>query len=452
MVNSADELLQNLRANKPFDLIVLDDGFDARSPDGEELVHAPTVAEILQEIQAGYTASSDATILCFLRAAKKHDDPGTVSVFLDSTPQDREHAYTELGASFFLHKPYTIETLKTRLAQAAQTAVAPPVWLKALKQVRALYNDKQYAEVLGLLDKLTAAGLEDKYIAFALLRARCLAEMGADHLPASIEVLRKVLAKYPQSLSIRMLLMESYLRLNQLPEAFAEQLNIFATQKTSLNFERTLAAMVDVHRRTLNLTLNKNAAEDALMKFGKDTLEVLFRDPRPYSRRLRPQLFQILANNVNETKSLIELLKLLKDSDDVLEATGPMLRSNLKALALLVDGSDEPELKENFVQGHVLLLSVYPTEESSLEIATTTLLAQGKLAELDAIFKKAEAAGAKSLEFYTSLSRYHLQLENLKDASDVLHKAVRIRADDARVLELRQRWQQEFDARNKAAA
>src|SRR5690606_2763155 len=161
--------------------LILDDAFDAKSPDGEALSQGPSVMEILQEIQAGFTGSPDATILCFLRSAQLHNDPGTLSVFVDSSPQDRQQAYAELGAALFLAKPYTIEVLTHHLAELVKSSQSPPQWLTILKQLRLLYASKRHDDALKILDTLAAAGLERQHMGFPLLRARCLAQMGPEH-------------------------------------------------------------------------------------------------------------------------------------------------------------------------------------------------------------------------------------------------------------------------------
>jgi CheY-like chemotaxis protein len=440
MVNSSEELMQHLKSDKVFDLLVLDDSFDAKSPDGEDLSSGASVIEILQEIQAGFTASPDITTLCLLRSAKTHDDLGTVSVFVDSSPQDREQIYTELGATLFLEKPFNIETLNKRLQELFEAASNPAPWAKALRQVRQLYNAKKYPEVLAVLAKIAETPLESQHLGFPLLKARCLFKMGDEQLPESARVLTQLREKYPASLTIRMLLLEIHLKLGRLEEAFAEQLSIFATQKTAFNFERTLQLFVDLGTRLQD--------DAALLKLAKDTLAVLFRDPKPYSRKLRPKIFSALATQLKQVTGWTGFVELLLGSDDVIEAVAPELRLALGHLEKDLSSAG-PEVSKIFQQGHILLLSSFPAEAASIEIATQSLLDSQELDQLDALLKRAESAGAKSLEFYTSLSRYFLKIGNLKEASDVLHKAVRLKADDLRVLELREMWQAHYDARNK---
>jgi len=451
MANSAEELLQNLKSGKPFDLIVLDDSFDAKSPDGEALTQDPTVAEILQEIQAGYSSSPDATIVCFLRTVKLHDDPGTVSIFVDSSPQEREQTYTELGATFFVEKPYSIESIKATLAAAVKAAASPETWSKALQQVRQLYNKNNHADVLRLLDKLAAANVENKHLGFPLLRARCLAAMGSEHIAASVRVLEQLLVVYPKSVSIRMLLLDNHIKLGSFEKAFKEQLSIFATQKTSCHFDKVLSIMSDIHQRMLNTEDASTAAADAfLIRSTHEIIAVLFKDARPYSKKLRVRIFDLLHSKLKETAGWIEFVKVMRSSDDVIDLSAPLMKSALAKVTPALPHSEDG-FDAIFEQSHRLLLSVLPTEAASIEVATKVLIAREEIDTLDEILKKAEANGAKSVEFFTSLSRYCLHVGDLKGASDVLHKAVRIQADDPRVLELRQLWQQQYDSKNKTA-
>jgi CheY-like chemotaxis protein len=440
MVNSSVELMEHLKSDRSFDLLVLDDSFDAKSPDGEDLSNGPSVIEILQEIQAGFTGSPDITTLCLLRSAKLHDELGTVSVFVDSSPEDREQIYTELGATLFLEKPFNIETLNKSLQDLFEAATNPPPWAKALKQVRQLYNAKKYPEVLAVLEKISETPLEAQHLGFPLLKARCLFKMGDEHLPQAARVLAQLRERYPTSLTIRMLLLEIHLKLDRLEEAFREQLSIFATQKTAFNFERTLQLLTEIGTRLQD--------DASLLKLAHETFAVLFRDPKPYSRKLRPRVFSALATQLKNVTGWTGFVELLSSSDDVVEIVAPELRLALGHLEKDL-ASAGPELSKVFQEGHIMLLSSFPTEASSIEIATQSLLDKQELDQLDALLKRAESAGAKSLEFYTSLSRYFLKIGNLKEASDVLHKAVRLKADDLRVLELRELWQTQYDARNK---
>ncbi len=440
MANSSEELMQHLKSDKVFDLLVLDDSFDAKSPDGEDLSSGASVVEILQEIQAGFTASTDVTTLCLLRSAKLHDDLGTVSVFVDSSPQDREQIYTELGATLFLEKPYNMETLNKRLRDLFEAASSPPPWAQALRQVRHLYTSQKYPEVLAVLEKISTTPLESQHLGFPLLKARCLFKMGEEQLPKAAQVLAQLRERYPTSLTIRMLLMEIYLKLGRLEEAFSEQLSIFATQKTAFNFERTLQLFNDLGTRLQDDT--------ALLKLAHDTFSVLLRDPKPYSRKLRPRIFTALAAQLKQVAGWTGFVELLFGSEDVIESVASELRIALGHLEIDL-ASAGPEVSKVFQEGHILLLSSFPAEAASIAIATQSLLDKQELDQLDALLKRAESAGAKSLEFYTSLSRYLLKIGNLKEASDVLHKAVRLKADDLRVLELREMWQTQYHARVK---
>jgi len=188
-------------------------------------------------------------------------------------------------------------------------------------------------------------------------------------------------------------------------------------------------------------------AEDEIVASAHHVLEVLFKDPRPYSKKLRPKIFELLFSKIESPDNWLALVKIVTDSNDIIEFTAPLLKN---ALIRLENGSpnDNAETASAIHDGHLLLLSAIPDEPASLELVSQTLLDSGDFPKLESIFQKAEAAGAKSLEFHTSLARYMLKIGNLKHASDVLHKAVRIKADDIRVVELRHAWQREYDLLN----
>jgi CheY-like chemotaxis protein len=283
MANSTEELLQHLNSTPAFDMIVLDDSFDAKSSDGAILNPGATLPDILQLLQAGKTPNTDALVLVLLRPALCHNEPGTVSLFIDSAPHDREQSYTELGATHFLERPFRIEALTQSLQDFIKNAEQPAPWLKVLRQLRQFYNHGNYAQVLAMLDKLASTGLENTQLPFALLRARSLAQLGEEHIPASLATLEKLLIKYPKSISTRALRLEGFLKLEHFDEAFHEQLGILALQKTNSNFDKTLALLAQMFDHTLEKKGPENA-EELLLGGTRNLIDLLLKDPRPYSK------------------------------------------------------------------------------------------------------------------------------------------------------------------------
>jgi tetratricopeptide (TPR) repeat protein len=448
MVNSGEELMGQLKGDRPFDIVILDDTFDAKTPDGESIFSGPSVMEILQEIQTGRTNNTDAVILTLLRPNQSHTEPGMTSFFTDMSSSDREQIYTELGSFLSLEKPINIQKLNQKLDELTDCVSNPPKWLFALKQVRKIFSEKQIDATRDLLNKLAEMGMEEQHIGFALLRARCLALSGIEHIPHAIDLLKSLEAKHPNSISIRMLLIENDLKLGKLKEAFEEQVGIFKTQRSTFNFERTLKMLKDIfeRHRTLHPTSTQES-EGLLLECAQLFINALLQDPPQYSRKLRPQILNTLAECIDKDSSWQKLVQLLIESKDAIEHSVHILQKALLRLKTQMDPETAETLKL-LEDAHLLILETDPCQPQSLEIATLALIERGELETLDHTLQRAEKAGAQSLEFYLSLARYFFKIDNLKEASDTLHKAVRIQADDPRVLELRQEWNRLFESRN----
>jgi predicted Zn-dependent protease len=150
-------------------------------------------------------------------------------------------------------------------------------------------------------------------------------------------------------------------------------------------------------------------------------------------------VFEVVGERLQKIDSCQVLLDLLIESDDAIEISAPVLRRVLTKV---------PPESEKVQKAHIVMLQSFPDDPASLEIATQFLIEQENLEGLNQILQNAHAAEASSLEFHLSMARYLIKIGDLRTASEALHKAVRVKADDPRVVELRQNWQQEYDARN----
>lgn len=448
MANSSEELLEKLAEKRGFDFIILDDTFDTIKPDGEPLYAGPTIPEILQKTQNEYVQNSEATFLCLLRPCREQMQHGINSFHAEAPVEDRKQSYIELGAYNFLEKPFTIEKLNQTLESAIALAKKPPQWLTLLKQIRSLVAQKKLNEALVILSKLRDLGMEKEHLGFAILRAQVLSLLGGDHLNEANIVLCELEERNPNSISIRLNHLENAMKLQNYTEAFEVQLSIFEHQKTASNFEKILALLhrIDQALSTDIDTSGPPPREVMLISHTIKLFDTLLKDPAPYSRKLRPRILELAVTRTQHHESCFQLLKLFEQTKDVVDETLPALRrllSNLKPSAT----DSYPSILEAYENAHFQLLEADPLDPQAIDICCQKLFSTGSLEPILKLLEKSHEAGAKCLEFYTNYSEYFLRLGELKAASDTLHKAVQIQADNPRVLRLRESWQQAYNAK-----
>ncbi len=439
MANSAEEVLKTLKGENPLDIIILDDSFDEPSEDGTSKNPGPCISEILQDIQTGNTSSSGAMIMVLVRQSATANAPGMKNIIPDSSSEDRQQLYSELGAYLFLKKPYSMVQLQSSLKDLIGSAKKPPKWLVALKELKKFNQKQEFQKALNFYEKLEEAGFELDRLELSLTRIKSLAGIGEKQLAA--KELQKLEIEYPNSISIKINLQELMMDQNRSDDAFEIQLNILKIQKSLSNFNRTTDFLLKV------CATEPDDFQYVLFRNCKKIMEILKEDALQYSTKTRDKLISFISENIKSPEDWLDLIEIITEETDILDRTISLLQQGLEKTKILVQQENERAIKL-FYSAHFLVLKIMPDAPKSIEIAADFYLSEKDPASLDKILQAAEEAQADSIEYYVAAARYHLHNLDLKAASDILHKAVQVKADDQRVIDLRKQWKTAFDSKN----
>ena len=439
MVNTAEEALAELRKDITYDILIFDDSFDKKTEEGHPTNPGPSVMELLQEVQAGYTNSSGAMTMVMLRPDIENSEPGMTSFAEVQNQEDRKQEYSELGALIFLAKPYTLVQITASMKELLKAAAHPPQWLVILRELKNYTRKGEHKKALSFISKLEETGIKYDQLGLELTRAKSLGATGKQE--EAIKVLRALELEYPKSLSIKMNLKEFLLDLDQPEDAFETQLSILKIQKSAFYFEKTMILF-----ERLCSSQSENIDTFAITS-GKQVLKVLLEDPLPYSKKTRCILFEHMVKHVSSPEGWKKLLPILINSTDIIEETLFHIKTGISLIEKLML-QDDFEAKELFYAANLAILKELPADPTAIEAATDYYLHERDNVTLDAMLIAAQKAGADSIEYYIAFAKFHLFQQDLRAASDILHKAVQIQADDDRVLALRKEWKSAYAAKN----
>ena len=378
-------------------------------------------------------------IMVIMRQVAENHDQGITTYIPDVSQEDREQIYSELGAFLFLKRPYTLSHLTKFLAALVKSAMSPPKWLVAARGMRKFSSKNEFKKALSFFNKLEENGFPTHHLGINLIRVKCLAELG--ELDEAIQALRVLELEYFKSSSIKRTLTALLIKQNKFEDAFESQLEVLRLQKSIGQFEYTLELMEQLCEAKLE------GKQQFLIEESMQILDILKEDPLPYSRKTRTLLFQHISKGIKSPEHWLQLTKMVASETDILSATLPILKLGTKNIHVLVLQENE-EAVECYLSSHIATLKVQPDSPLSIEVAADYYLREKDPESLDQILQNAEKAGANSLEYYVASAKLHLFKKDLKSASDTLHKAVQIQADDGRVVALREQWKVAYEAKS----
>lgn len=441
-LHTADEVIEELTKDDTYKVVVLDDSFDSIDDHGDPEHSGPTVVEILRKIQTGEFKNPSLLPVVVLRPNQDEDETGITSDVRDITQEDRKATYAELGCFLTVEKPFTVSSLEEDFKEISSSYKNPPQWLRALREVHKFIFKKQFKSALLLISKLEEAGISTDDLGFSLCKSTAQWETG--NKEEAMQILRTLELEYPRSISIKEKLLKNLMDSEEFDDAFEEQLQILYTQKSVYNFHKSLEIFQIIFEKRLE------ASEEAGSQFALDALEqmlgVFDEDPPQYSRQKRCDLFSQMSKRLSSAEDWKRMIESMQRYEDITESIIDLYQTGLDKIHPLISEDDQCRILYN--KTHLKVLECQPEAPQSIEVAADYLLANQKIDELDKILVNATRAGADSLEFYISSAKLHLYNENLREASDVLHKAVQIQADDERVMTLRAEWKEAYAAKN----
>ncbi len=434
MVNSPEEGAQTLKSEQSFQGIILDDSVD-RPPVGKEaFFNDHGTADFIARVRA--SASSSALILVLLR----EDLPNSTEMLAD----DRQQHYSDLGAYLSFRRPYTIANLGKKLKEFLEWSLQPPSWLEMLTDLRKLIDAGKVNEALTPL-KAVALSPGCPHILFPLLYALHAQRLGDTEREASRKLLIDLAESAPRSLSIKGLLVENALLGGRLKEAYAHQVDIFSIQRTQENYDKCLGLAKSIDE---GLRLKNDPEADPLYaRFSRMLIEALIERGPPHTRKQRAQLMRELAAQSRSTQMLETFMDLISKQEDIVRDLGPELASLSASYSEHADGHAYEALLHRL---YTKTLESEPTLPWILERVVQLHLSKKELNQALKVMRRAEEANAKSVEFYLSWARIHLSQGELKDASDRIHQASKVRADDPRVQEFRELWRVAYAAKQSS--
>jgi tetratricopeptide (TPR) repeat protein len=444
MINSPEELCSELKSKDPIDLIILDDSIDAKTVDGATINKSHSVLDLLDAISKNHP---QATLLTILRPSPSStSNQGISTDYVDSSIGERMMSYIEKGCFFYIEHPCAKDKIENKIETVFSYLEKPPPWFKALEQIYLLYSQGHFSDCLAFIEKMESNKIEAPQCLFEILRAKTLFKLGDDFLAQSLASTLEIQTENPECPYIASLIVDLLRKIGKHPIAFSDQLGVFSREKSVNQFNKCLSILEECFTERPKIVFETpQQLEQMLLNNAEDLLNLLNKEPL-HSKKFRAETMNKVKTLLSSEDSYYFWLSLVQKMPDIILDVA----SSVEEVIYKIEDSFPPRMnakKEALNRYRLLYLEHDPSNSRVLENAINLLLETNKNDEAENLLKRAEDSGAKSLEFYTLLARLRIIGGYLKEASELLHKATKLSADDTRVTELRALWQTAYESK-----
>jgi hypothetical protein len=367
-----------------------------------------------------------------------------------------------------LVRPLGSAEIKTHFENFFKLVRNPPAAVRAVKRIRELVDHKKYQEANELLAKNISLNPLDAH--FQLLFAKTLINLGPDKFTDGVERLKLLDTSYRNSILVKKLLRETYLKKELFAEAHLCSTRIYEIESSIPHWLDRINSAAVMFEKGIDKTLFSSMSLE-MFKIGtvhrKRELVLLWEkwidlvnsqfDLEAFSGLVEALEKQFKVKNPGDLefkKTLgIKLLKLYqteKSQSQNSPESEKFLDQHMEFLSHLLDVDPQ--------NGVVLLDYVYSAGKNEkfhekvwnrLEIALGGPGAISNIAQTE-IANKADANRKGSLEAYIGAARICLEKGLLKEASDSIFVGKRIAPSDERLEALSLEWRKVYDSKQAA--
>jgi|GEM_PF-1419097 len=416
---SLPELLDEIRKPASLEFLIV-----SECPDGDETI------SVLDAV-ASRTSGASPCVVCMIM----NEGP-------DDVRSERQLLYSQMGADFFLNRPYGVNDFKQKIEEARGWIENPPAQVQALRKLRALVKAGNYQEAEPGLQKFYA--LDKSNLAVAMLLAEVYMRLGGPKLDEAITLLKDLEQRYPKGLQSKKLLFDAYRAKGQTGLALATARNLWLVQESQANCERVMGLMNELK----DSAEKKNALLDFLATIqSKASLK---------NQETRLELLETFIASIDELRDVQDFLEAYDSNPEL----GLRLKDSMKSLLNLVSSLETQRGSEKWLYDLVWvkvlrkIVDLEPGEEDAIEPLIDALILEKDFDTAYKYISTARDAKKVSANYYAAAIRLALAEGRLREASDALQAARRLKPADDRWPQLSARWSevQENQSKEKEAA